>query len=135
MSDYSTLSSIIDAGYELLSGPARQPRDWDRFRSLYVPGGRLMPVIGGEKPRVRVLTVEEYIERVDPIFATEGFYERETSREEKVIGRMAHVLSHYDSLHEPQGEPFDRGTNSMQLFFDGVRWWFVSTMWNTPRNE
>jgi hypothetical protein len=135
MSEFSTLSSIIHAGYEILSGPAGQRRDWDRFRSLYIPDGRLMPVIGGEKPRVRVLTVEEYIQRVEPIFAVESFYERETSREEQVIGRMAHVLSQYDSLHDPQGEPFDRGTNSMQLFFDGQRWWFVSVMWNTPRSE
>jgi len=93
-----------------------------------------MPVVGGERPQVRVLSVEEYIQRVDPIFAVESFYERETSREEKIIGRMAHVLSQYESLRDPKGEPFERGTNSMQLFFDDKRWWFVSIMWNTSRS-
>jgi hypothetical protein len=135
MSDLSTVSSIIDASYESISGPAGQARDWERFRSLYIPGARLMPVIGGDRPHVRVLSPEEYIQRVEPIFAVESFYERETSREEKLIGRTAHVLSHYESLREADGVPFERGTNSMQLFFDDKRWWIVGVMWNTGRRE
>lgn len=135
MADHSNLSSIIHASYEVISGPAGQARDWERFRSLYIPGARLMPVVGGENPQVRVLSVEEYIRRVEPIFAVESFYERETSREEKVLGRVAHVLSYYESLREPDGTPFETGTNSMQLFFDDRRWWVVSVMWNTARRS
>jgi hypothetical protein len=133
--DFSySIDSIIDLSYSLLSGPAGQARDWKRFRSLYVPGARLMPVVGGANPHVRILSVDDYINRVDPIFAFEDFYERETSREEQVIGRFAHVLSHYESLRDSKAAPFERGTNSMQLFFDDSRWWFVSIMWNTSRS-
>jgi hypothetical protein len=135
MAEYSTLASVIHATYEVISGPAGQARDWERFRSLYTPGARLMPVVGGQNPHVRVLSVEEYIRRVEPIFAVESFYERETSREEKVIGRVAHMLSHYESLRDPEGAPFETGTNSMQLFFDDRRWWVVSVMWNTARDS
>src|SRR5205807_1275290 len=117
------LSSIIDLNYSLLSGPAGHPRDWDRFRSLYLPNARLMPVVGGPQPHVRLLSVDDYIRRVEPIFATESFYERETSREEHVTGRIAHVLSHYESLRDPDATPFEHGTNSIQLFFDNSRWW------------
>jgi len=130
----TTIDAIIHLSYSLISGPAGQPRDWERFRSLYLPGARLMPVIGGAQPHVRVLSPEDYIRRVEPIFAVESFYERETSREQQVIGRFAHVLSHYESLRDLNSEPFEHGTNSMQLFFDDKRWWFVSVMWNTPRN-
>ena len=133
--DLSTLSSIIDLSYALLSGPAAHRRDWDRFRQLYIPGARLMPVVGGDHPHVRVLSVDDYIQRVEPIFAVEDFYEREVTREEHVTGRIAHVLSHYESLRDPNGLPFESGTNSMQLFFDDTRWWFVSTMWNTSRDR
>ena len=135
MAEYSTLSSIIHATYEAISGSAGQVRNWERFRSLYAPGARLMPVVGGEHPEARVLSVEDYIRRVESIFAVESFYERETSREEKVIGRVAHVLSHYESLRDPDGAPFETGTNSMQLFFDDHRWWVVSVMWNTARKS
>jgi hypothetical protein len=133
-SDVASIDAILHASYEVISGRAGQARDWDRFRSLFVPGARLMPVIGGEKPAVRVLTPEDYIQRVKPIFAVESFWERETSRHDEVIGQIAHVLSHYESLHDPDGEPFEHGTNSIQLFNDKVRWWIVSIIWNTSRS-
>jgi hypothetical protein len=119
----------------LISGPAGQERDWKTFRSLFVLGARLMPVVStaGEAPQVRVLSPEEYIRRVESIFAVEDFWERESSREVEQFGRVAHVLSSYVSLRRPDGEPFDKGTNSIQLFWDDARWWIVSIMWNTSR--
>ena len=136
-SDVATLDGILRAMYEVISGPAGAPRDWTRERSLYLPGARLMPVVSnpGETPRVRVLSPEDYIRRVEPIFAKEDFWERETSRQVETFGRIAHVLSHYESLRDPNGAPFERGSNSVQLFYDDTRWWIVSVMWNTPRRE
>ena len=136
-SDVATLDAILRAMYEVVSGAAGTPRDWTRFRSLYLPGARLMPVVSvaGETPHVRVLSPEEYIRRVEPIFAAEDFWERETSRQVETFGRIAHVLSHYESLRDSNGAPFERGTNSLQLFYDDSRWWIVSVMWNTPRRE
>jgi hypothetical protein len=132
--DVVTVEGILRAMYEIISGPAGQARDWERFRSLYLPEARLMPVVGGEKPHVRVLSPEDYIRRVEPIFAREDFWERETGREVATFGRVAHVLSHYESLRDPNGPPFETGTNSVQLFFDDTRWWVVSVMWNTARS-
>ena len=135
-SDVSTLNGIVRAAYEVLSGPAGQPRDWGRYRTLFIEGARLMPVVAapGEKPRVRQLTLEEYIRRVEPIFAIEDFWERETSRQTEIVGRVAHVLSRYESLRDPSGPPFETGANSMQLFYDDTRWWILSVMWNTARS-
>jgi len=96
-----------------------------------------MPVVhgSGDKPHVRQLTIDDYINRVEPIFASEDFWEQETSRQTEVFGHVAHVLSAYESLRSPEGVPFDRGANSIQLFNDGSRWWVVSVMWNTSRAE
>jgi hypothetical protein len=136
-SDVSTLDGILHALYEVLSGPAGKSRDWDRYRSLFVEGARMMPVVaaGVDKPHARQLTVEDYIRRVEPIFAVENFWERETSRQTEIVGRIAHVLSRYESLRDPNGPPFEHGANSMQLFFDDSRWWVVSIMWNTSRSS
>lgn len=136
-SDFRTLDSILSAVYDVLSGPAGQPRDWRRFRSLFLPGARLMPAVSrpGEPSRLRVLTPEEYISRVEPIFAQEDFWERESSRTTETFGQVAHVLSSYESLRSPRSTPFERGKNSIQLFHDGTRWWIVSVMWNTSRPE
>ena len=134
-SDVATLDAILHAFYETVSGAVGQARDWDRFRSLFLPGGRLMPVISsaGEKTGVRLLSTEEFIQRVEPIFAVEDFWERETSRQTETVGHFAHVLSLYDSLRSPDGAPFEHGVNSIQLFNDGLRWWVVNVMWNTSR--
>jgi hypothetical protein len=135
-SDVSTLDGILHALYEVLSGPAGQPRDWERYRSLFMEGARLIVVVAvaGEKPRAHQLTMEDYIRRVEPIFVVEDFWERETSRQTEILGRVAHVLSKYESLRDPNGPPFECGANSMQLFYDDSRWWVVSVMWNTSRN-
>jgi hypothetical protein len=136
-SDVATLDAIVYALYESVSGPAGQPRDWDRLRSLFLPGGRLMPIVAipGKKPTVRLLSTEDFIRRVEPIFATEDFWERESSRQTETFGHFAHVLSFYDSLRSPDGPPFEQSVNSIQLLNDGSRWWIVSLMWNTSRKE
>lgn len=136
-SDVATLDAIVHALYATVSGPLGQPREWDRFRSLFMPGARLMPVtsVRGEKPAVRFLSTEEFIHRVEPIFATEDFWERESSRQVETIGHFAHVLSFYDSLRSPDGPPFERSVNSIQLLNDGSRWWILNLMWNTSRSE
>lgn len=136
-SDVATLDAILHTLYETVSGPVGQPRDWDRLRSLFLPGGRLMPIVSipGEKAGVRFLSTEDFIHRVEPIFAVEDFWERETSRQTETFGHFAHVLSFYESLRSPNGPPFERSVNSIQLFNDGLRWWIVSLMWNTSRAE
>jgi hypothetical protein len=133
--DAETLDGIIKAMYEVIAGPAGQARDWQRFRALYAPGARLMPVVStGPRAHARILSPEEFIGRVEPIFAKEDFFERETERQTELFGNVAHVLSKYVSLRDPEGEPFENGTNSIQLINDGTRWWIVSVMWNTARS-
>src|SRR5712692_10126116 len=56
--DVATMDSTIGALYDVISGPAGK-RDWDRFRSLFISGARLIPT--GPRPTgevgSRVLTV------------------------------------------------------------------------------
>ena len=133
--DVQTVDGIIKALYEVISGPAGQKRDWDRFRSLFAPGARLIPALSreGEKPIIRVLDVEAYIRRVDPIFEKENFWESEKERKTDTSGNLVHAFSTYESRHAPEGQPFQTGVNSIQLFGDGIRWWIVTVMWNTTR--
>ena len=135
--DVSSIDAIIHAMYEVISGPAGQAREWERFRSLYYPGARLVPIVSleGHAAQARVLSPEEYIRRVEPIFAKEDFWERETRCECQTFGRMAHVLSFYESLRDPEGPPFESGVNSVQLVNDGSRWWILSVVWNTARSQ
>ncbi len=133
--DVVSLDAIIAAAYDVISGPAGKKRDWDRDRALFWPGARLMPTatVPGRNDvdlAPLVLDVEGYIERVEPIFAKSGFYEKEVARRVEQFGHIAHVWSTYESRHDPNdAEPFMRGINSIQLFNDGSRWWILSIYW------
>ena len=134
--DVDTMDHVIHAMYEAISGPAGQKRDWDRFRSLFLPDARLILAIArqeGQKPSARILTVEDYIRRADRIFEKENFWENERGRKTEKSGNIAHAFSYYESRQVKDGKPFQTGVNSIQLFNDGTRWWIATVMWNTGR--
>src|SRR5690242_911508 len=41
--DVASMDSTIASLYDVISGPAGKKRDWNRFRSLFIPGARLIP--------------------------------------------------------------------------------------------
>jgi hypothetical protein len=130
--DVKTIDAIIAAVYDVISGPADKKRDWDRMRSLFIPGARLIPT-GPRQPAgygSRVLSVEEYIARAEPRMNSEGFFEKEAARRTELFGQIAHVFSTYESRHSRDDtKPFQRGINSIQLMNDGTRWWIVTIFW------
>ena len=130
--DVATMDKIVAAVYDVISGPAGQKRNWDRFRSLFIPGARLIPTFRRPTGEVlsRVSTPEEYIERSSPLLEKNGFFEREIARRMERFGNIAHIFSTYESRHKPDDEkPFARGINSIQLMNDGKRWWIVTIFW------
>ena len=139
--DVASVDSIIAAVYDVISGPAGQARDWNRFRSLFAPGARLIPirrrVARTTDPNFRSifvtsLTPEEFIQTASRFMQTSGFFEREINRRTERFGRLAHVFSTYESRHAvSDAAPFARGINSIQLFNDGERWWVVTIYWET----
>lgn len=135
LSDVESIDAIIAAAYDVISGPVGKSRDWERERSLFYRGARLIPtatVAGRNDVELapQILDVEEYIARVEPLFEKTGFYEAEVARRVEQFGSIAHVWSTYESRHDPNDrEPFMRGINSIQLFHDGNRWWILSIYW------
>jgi len=130
--DVASPDAILAATYDVISGPAGQPRDWERFRSLFLPGARLIPTGRNEKGSgfvAHTYTPEEYIARATPFFQKEGFFEKESSRRTERYGNLVQAFSTYESRHRPEDQPFARGINSFQLFFDGTRWWVVTIFW------
>jgi hypothetical protein len=134
--DVATLDGIIAALYDVISGPPGQARDFNRMRSLFIPGGRLMPV-GGKTPDVvgiRLLTVNDYVATSGPLLLEKGFHEKELARKVERFGNIAHVFSTYEALIEKDNHIL-RGINTLQLMFDGKRWWIVSLMWQAETPE
>ncbi len=137
--DVASIDAIIKAVYASISGDAGAPRDWDRFQSLFYKNARLIPSGKNAKTGVtgaNALSTDEYIKRVEPVFAKEGFYERELASRREVYGNIAHVLSTYVSFRKSDDKtPFMRGINSFQLLNDGKRWWIVTIFWQAETPE
>jgi hypothetical protein len=142
--DVGSIDSIIAALYDVISGPIGKKRDWDRFRSLFIPGARMIPtsprrppgtapdapLTGKEEYASRALTPEEYITRASSFLEEHGFFEREIARQTEQYGHIAHAFSTYESRHKMEdAKPFQRGINSIQLMNDGGRWWVVTVFW------
>jgi hypothetical protein len=135
--DVESIDAIILAVYDVISGPAGQKRDWDRMRSLFIDGARLIPTgrrQNGEGGH-RVMTVEDYITGSGSWLEQNGFFETEVSRKTDRFGNIAQVFTTYESRRTPDAEPFMRGINSFQLWNDGERWWVVSIFWENETAE
>lgn len=141
--DVGSIDAIIAAAYDLISGPAGKKRDWDRQRSLFIPGARLIPTTktAGETNEDGTLTpqimdVDGFIERSRDYLEENGFFEKEIARRTEQFGHIAHVWSTYESRHkEDDPEPFMRGINSIQLLYDDSRWWIVTIYWQHESPE
>ena len=131
LADVATVDATITAVYDVISGPAGT-RNWDRFRSLFIPGARLIPTSVSKTGEAgsRVLSVEDYIQRAGANFEKQAFYERQVSFRMERFGNIAHVFSTYESRRgKDDPKPFVRGINSIQLMNDGKRWWIVTIFW------
>jgi hypothetical protein len=135
--DVGSVDAILNAVYDVISGPAGEARDWDRMRSLFLPEARLIP--SGQAPdgstRYLIWSIEEYISTAGGQLEANGFFEREAFRIEERFGNIAHVFSTYESFRTEDemeaGSHFVRGINSFQLLYDGERWWVLQIYWQS----
>lgn len=95
--DVATIDGIIKAYYEVISGPAGQPRQWSRDRTLYISDIRFV-AMSEEKngqPRAQIASHQQFVDASDPMLVKEGFYESEIHRVTETFGHIAHVFSTY----------------------------------------
>ncbi len=141
--DVDTIEHLMSALYGVISGPAGQPRNWDRFRSLFLPDGRMgviraatsatadKPAFAGD---VVLFTPDTYVQRDTPFFAKNGFYERSIANRVEEFGNLATVWSTYESRHEAaDAQPFARGINALQLVHAQGRYWIANITWDDER--
>src|SRR6202166_4262447 len=122
--DVDTVDHLIASLYDVVSGPAGQ-RDWDRFRSLFVPDGRIVSIVPesavtknapARKGDAVFLTPDMFAQQNDPYFKAHGFFERSIANRVEEFGNLIHVWSTYESRHaENDSQPFTRGINSIQI--------------------
>ncbi|MBZ4330651.1 nuclear transport factor 2 family protein [Corallococcus sp. AS-1-12] len=130
--DVKSQDAILKALYDVISGPAGAPRDWQRFRSLFYPGAQLIPLAkppGATTLAARPITPEDYVAWGQESTATHGFFEKEIARQTHAFGALVQVMSTYEARGTQDGLLIAKGVNSIQLFNDGQRWWVMNIFW------
>ncbi len=135
--DVATIDGIMKAFYDVISGPAGQARQWSRDQTLYIPDIRFVAMSEDRKgrPRAHIMSHQQYVDAADPFMVKEGFFESEIHRVTQRFGNIAHVFSTYESRQKAGGSVVARGINSVELFYDGKRWWVASNTWDDERPD
>jgi len=132
----ASIEAIVAALYDTISGPMGKTRDWNRLRSLFYPGARLLRTTASADGAVSMdaMDVAQFIKLADSYCQAHDFHERELFRRVDQFGHAAHVFSTYAASAALDGsQPLGRGINSIQLWFDGRRWWVMSLLWDDER--
>ena len=134
--DVASLDGLIAAYYDVISGPAGQPRQWSRDRTLYIPEIRFiaMSMRKDGKPVAHKMTHQQFVDSSNAE-VLKGFYEKEVHRVTQHFGNIAHVFSTYESRLKIDGPVIARGINSIEAFWDGQRWWIASAIWDEERPD
>ena len=133
--DVGSIDGMIKAWYDIVTVPKGQMPDWGRDHTLYITDVRFVELReknGQSLPHI--VSHQEFADESAGL-ASEGFYEQEIHRVTERFGNIAHVWSTYESRRSKQGPVIARGINSIELFWDGKRWWIANAVWDqeTPK--
>lgn len=128
-----TIDKTIETLYNVISGEKGVERNWELLRYLFHPDAKMIPSGYSKEEgfKAHYITPDQYIEQSGKWLIENGFFEKEIHRTVNTFGNMSHVFSTYEAFNsEADKEPFMRGINSIQLLFDGERWWVLNIYWS-----
>ncbi len=134
--DVATIDGVVKAFYEVISGGVGQARQWGRDKTLYAPGIRFtsMSVGADGKPSASIMNHSEYVNSTNEYLVKAGFLEHEIGRVTRRFGNIAHVFSAYEFTTADKKSK-GRGVNSIELYWDGARWWISAVSWDGERPD
>ncbi|MFN8290401.1 MAG: hypothetical protein U0U70_09100 [Chitinophagaceae bacterium] len=131
--DVSTLDGIMKAYYAVVTVKKGEKVSYERDSLLHVPNALVGMAQKGENGKVtlRLVTLKQYHQASDAELERNGFYEAEISRKVEQFGAIYQVWSTYETRNEKNGPVTERGINSIQLYFDGTRFWILSWVFDS----
>ena len=128
--DTSSIDSIVNAYYEVVSGPEGFIYDADRDTNIHADGALITKVFPDGGFQRHDLSAEQAMISVP---YDQAFFEYEVDRRVERYGNIAHVWSGFEMRASPEAEPYSSGFNSISLYFKEDRWWISS--WSTQYKD
>jgi hypothetical protein len=140
--DVYIVDHLVASLYDVISGPAGN-RDWQRFRSLFVPDGKIGSIhpespmskdTPARKGDVVFLTPDMFAQQNDPYFKTNGFFEHGIANRVEEFGNLVEVWGTYESKKaKDDAQPFSRGINSIHIVHAHEHFWIASLVFDNER--
>ncbi|WP_066225382.1 hypothetical protein [Formosa haliotis] len=133
-----SLETTLGTLYLSISGDKKEKRDWDLFKFLFKPDAKLITtgLDHQGKLQAKYMSPDEYVKTAKPWMLKNGFHEKEIHRIVNTFGDITQVFSTFEAYYsEKDKEPFMKGINSIQLMFDGNRWWIINLLWTNASED
>ncbi len=132
-----TLDGIMKAYYDVVTVKKGEKVSYERDSLLHIKnaGVGMVSVDKNGKSVLHYITLKEYHKQSDAFLERNGFDEKEISRKVEQFGAIYHVFSTYESRNEASGPVIERGINSVELYFDGTRFWITSWIFDSERKD
>jgi hypothetical protein len=133
----STLDGIMKAYYDVVTVKKGGKVLYERDSLIHWPnvnvgwGG----LTKNGKSTFHYVSLKEYHRLSDALLEKDGFDEREVSRKVEKFGSIYHVWSTYESRNTAEGPVIERGINSIELFYDGARFWILGWFFDGERKD
>jgi hypothetical protein len=133
----STLDGIIKAYYDVVTVEKGGKTSYERDSLIHWPNVNVgsAGLNKNGKPAFHYMSLKEYHRLSDPYLEKDGFYEKEISRKVESFGSIYHVWSTYESRNSKTGPIIERGINSIELFYDGSRFWILGWFYDGERKD
>ena len=122
-----SLDGIIKAYYDVVTIKKGEKINFERDSLLHIAGVRVgsAGIDAKGNPILQYTSLREFHRQSDAYMEKNGFWEHETLRSVQHIQNIYHVWSSYVSAYTPGGKTIAQGVNSIELFFDGKRYWIL----------
>jgi len=135
--EVGTLDGIIKAYYDVVTVKKGEKVSYLRDSCLHVPNASVGMAKKSKDGKIvlQLITLKQFHNASDAYLEKDGFYEREISRKVENFGAIYHVWSTYETRNVADGPVIERGINSIELYFDGTRFWILSWVFDNESKE
>jgi hypothetical protein len=128
-----TIEGTINETYKIISGERGEKRNWEAFRQLFTPQAQMSVLLHDSTGNgiLRTYTLEQFVRIGKEYYENDGFIERPIRT---VIHEYNGIANVFQSYYAKELDVEEEGVNSLQLMFDGKRWWITSVLWTNNGN-
>lgn len=128
-----TIDGTINETYKIITGERGEKRNWEAFRQLFTGDAQLSVLTHDSLGRgiLTTYSLEEFVRIGMKYYEKDGFIEYPLKT---IINEYNGIANVFQSYYAKENEFEEEGVNSLQLIFDGKRWWITSILWTSDIN-